>query len=147
LSAEAIRAHLYPEPLCALGSFLARRRLVSAMIDVSDGLSTDLAHLCAASGVGAWIGEELIPKALASDFDRKAKWDPVDLALHGGEDYQLLFTVPHRRAAGLVHRHHGVPLTCIGEIQKSKDLVLVRRDGRTEELRPGGWDHFRNLRD
>jgi thiamine-monophosphate kinase len=144
LSAEAIRAHLYPEPQCALGSFLARRRLATAMIDVSDGLSTDLAHLCAASGVGAWIREGLLPKALTSDFAAKAAWDPVDLALHGGEDYGLLFTVPRRRAAGLVRRHRGVPLTCIGEIQESKDLVFVRLDGKKETLRPSGWDHFRN---
>jgi thiamine-monophosphate kinase len=147
LSAEAIRAHLHPEPQCALGSFLARRRLPSAMIDVSDGLSTDLAHLCAASGVGAWIGEQLLPKALASDLERKVKWDSVDLALHGGEDYGLLFTVPHRRAVGVARRHRGIPLTHIGEIQKSKDLVLVRRDGKSERLHPGGWDHFRNRRD
>ena len=146
LFADAIRAHLYPQPQCALGSFLARRRLASAMIDVSDGLSTDLAHLCAASGVGACLREEQIP-GLRRGQDVISPDEARNFALHGGEDYELLFTVPHRRAVGLVHRHRGVPLTCIGEIQKSKDLVLVRRDGKTEELRPGGWDHFRNPRD
>jgi len=140
---EAALAHLYPQPRCGLGNFLARRRLASAMIDVSDGLSTDLAHLCAASGVGAHLWEERIPGpsrsqgAISQDDARK-------LALHGGEDYELLFTIPRGRAARLPHHHRGIPLTCIGEIQRSKDLVLVRCDGKTQELYPAGWDYFRD---
>jgi thiamine-monophosphate kinase len=140
---EATLAHLYPQPRCGLGSFLARRRLASAMIDVSDGLSTDLAHLCAASGVGACLWEEQIPGPSRSQ-GVISQGDARNLALHGGEDYELLFTVPRRRAARLPHRHRGVPLTCIGEIQRSNDLVLVRRDGKTQELCPAGWDYFRD---
>ncbi|MBZ5545373.1 MAG: thiamine-phosphate kinase [Acidobacteriia bacterium] len=147
LFAAAIRAHLYPEPQCALGSFLARRRLASAMIDVSDGLSTDLAHLCAASSVGAWIGEELLPKPQPADFGRAEQWDPTDLTLHGGEDYQLLFTVPRGRVRQVPREFQGMRLHWIGAIWVSKRVELLRPDGTHRRLEPGGWDHFRNPRD
>jgi len=142
-SAEAIRAHLYPEPQCALGRFLSQERIASAAIDVSDGLSTDLSHLCDASGVGAWIGEELIPKPLDSASRREGDWDPLALALHGGEDYQLLFTVPRHKAHKVPRRFRGVSLHWIGGIGASKKLVLFRADGMKQTLHPAGWDQFR----
>jgi thiamine-monophosphate kinase len=143
---DALLTHLYSEPRCALGSFLARRRLASAMIDVSDGLSTDLANLCAASGVGALLWEEQIPGPLRGQ-GVISQDDARNLALHGGEDYELLFTVPPRKARQVPRQHRGVGLHSIGVIQRSKGLVLLRADGTKAVLQPAGWDHFRNRKD
>jgi thiamine-monophosphate kinase len=135
---EAIQAHLYPEPQCALGRFLSQRRLASALMDVSDGLSTDLARLCEASGVGACLWVNRIPGPGAFDAA-----ESLTLALHGGEDYQLLFTVPPHKAPRIPSTFRGLPLHRIGEIQKAKGLRLVGWDGKVRRLEPAGWDHFR----
>jgi thiamine-monophosphate kinase len=140
---EALLAHLYPQPRCALGAFLARRRLASALIDVSDGLSTDLANLCASSGVGALLREEQIPGPIRGQGVISPD-DARNFALHGGEDYELLFTVPARKAPQVPRQHGGVGLHRIGVIQRSKRLLLLRADGTKHALRPEGWDHFRN---
>ena len=81
--------HFYPEPRVELGRILREKGLASAMIDTSDGLSTDLAHLCEESGVGAELESVLIPRA---SVGKPAREVDLDLALHGGEDYELLFT-------------------------------------------------------
>jgi thiamine-monophosphate kinase len=163
---DALLAHLYPEPRCALGSFLARRRLASAMIDVSDGLSTDLAHLCAASGVGALLWGNEIPVPIvgaavaaasplppprrgsrgsaSAQASRAAELNLLRLALDGGEDYELLFTVPPRKVRRVPRHYQGVRLNYIGQIQRSKGLALLRVDGAKRVLQPAGWDHFRN---
>jgi thiamine-monophosphate kinase len=135
---EAIRAHLYPEPQCALGRFLSARRLASALMDLSDGLSTDLARLCEASGVGARLWANLLPGPSPQDAE-----DCLRLALHGGEDYQLLFTVPPGKVSRIPARFGDVPLHRIGEIQKAKGQRLVGTDGKVQPLRPAGWDCFR----
>ncbi|PYV26034.1 MAG: thiamine-phosphate kinase [Acidobacteria bacterium] len=138
----AIRAHLYPEPRCALGRYLSRKRLASAAIDVSDGLSTDLAHLCEASGLGACVWSDRLPTPeLASALQPSAS-DSLDLALNGGEDYELLFTVPPGKAAQVPARLQGLPLSWIGQIRRSKGVVLVRPDGKRSTLRPAGYNHF-----
>jgi thiamine-monophosphate kinase len=134
---EAIRAHLYPEPQCALGRFLSDRRLASALMDLSDGLSTDLARLCEASRVGARLWANLIPGPSPQDAQ-----DSLHLALHGGEDYQLLFTVHPGRVSRIPARFGNVPLHRIGEIQRTKGLRLVETDGSVQSLNPAGWDCF-----
>jgi thiamine-monophosphate kinase len=141
--ADAVQAHLYPEPKCALGRFLSQERLASAVIDVSDGLSTDLGHLCEASGVGARIWTNLVPVPDVPLEAEVHEVDSLELALHGGEDYQLLFTVPSRNVSRIPRRFRGVPLQRIGEVQRSGELLLVRPNGEREPLRPGGYDHFR----
>jgi thiamine-monophosphate kinase len=142
--AEAIEAHLYPLPQCALGLYLSATGLASALIDVSDGLSTDLGHLCESSGVGARIWEGLVP-ALQLTASRVAlRVSPFELALHGGEDYQLLFTVAPRKVCLIPRKYRGLSLHRIGEVRASKKLILVRADGRQENLRLAGYDHFRN---
>jgi thiamine-monophosphate kinase len=135
--ADAIRTHLYPEPRCALGRYLSRKRLASALIDVSDGLSTDLAHLCEASSVGARVWADLIPGP-----EVRGAPDRIDLALHGGEDYELLFTVPPRKAAQVPPRFRDLPLRRIGEIRRTKEVVLIRADGKETPLPARGYDHF-----
>ncbi len=137
-----LRPHLYPEPRLALGQWLVREGIPSAMIDTSDGLSTDLANLCKASRVGAILYRDRIlwpqvPKRLLRTLD------PETLALHGGEDYELLFAVPRRRAGRVPASFRGVPLTCIGEISKPAGVFLADRHGRRTPLRALGWDPFR----
>jgi thiamine-monophosphate kinase len=138
-----LQKHLYPEPRLALGAWLARNGKATAMIDTSDGLSTDLAHLCEASGVGAKVWAARIPKAeLPSDL-QKLGLEPLHLALDGGEDYELLFTVPRRQARHLPRAVRGVPITIIGEVTRSNRILLLDDAGRTKTLRAQGWDPFR----
>lgn len=143
-----LRPHLYPQSRLALGLWLARRRLASAAMDISDGLAIDLSRLCEASGVGAAIESARVPRVTIP-----ARWREIlrlkasaalDYALHGGDDYELLFTVPARQAGEFarVARPRGIKLTRIGEITWKRDLILVGADGSTSTLSPEGWDHF-----
>ena len=132
---KASNSHFYPEPRIAVGQWLARHRLATAMIDLSDGLSVDLAHICQESRVGALICESAVPIASGAD---------LDLALHAGEDYELLFTalaktkVPFQIA--------GVKVTEIGRISKRKDyraaISILNDNGQSKILAHRGWQHF-----
>ncbi len=133
----ALRAHLFPEPQCALGQFLSEHRLASAMMDLSDGLSIDLHRLCTASGVGATIYASRLPAPPVLDAR-----DALELALHGGEDYQLLFTVPKSRQSKLPTRFRRTALTCIGEVRVERGITLVTPEGKSMPLEPAGYDHF-----
>jgi len=137
---HALQAHLYPEPRLALGRYLVERRLASAAMDVSDGISTDLGRLAAASDVGAAVQQGLLPKPASLEF-RDVDW--LALVLHGGEDYELLFTVSPDKVPLVPRTFQGTPLHRIGEITKSEDIRLIGPDGRERELEPGGYDHFR----
>ena len=130
--------HFYPEPRVKLGRTLREKKMASAMIDTSDGLSTDLAHICEESGVGAEIDSSLIPRAYVGKPSREVD---LDLALHGGEDYELLFTAPPRKR--IPRRIAGVAITQIGVITRSRG-IFVRNSKRVRyELHPRGWEHFR----
>jgi thiamine-monophosphate kinase len=141
----SLARHLSPDPRLRLALWLARNRLASAAMDISDGLSTDLARLCEASGVGAAVRAASLPLVrepgrVATPRDAAAA---LERALDGGEDYELLFTVPHRLASRVPKRLGGVPITRIGEITLKRKLVLLNADGRVQPLRAHGWDHFR----
>jgi thiamine-monophosphate kinase len=137
---SALRAHLFPQPQCALGRFLSEHRLASAMMDLSDGLSIDLRRLCDASGVGATLFANQIPTPPIPGGE-----DALGLALLGGEDYQLLFTVPAAKCAK-IPRHFGkIPLHCIGEVRASRGINLVTPGGRTVPVETHGYDHFARL--
>ncbi len=140
---EAIHAHLYPEPRVGLGRYLSERRLASALIDLSDGLSTDLRRLCEASGVGARVWADRIP---APEVLHGVAKTPIELALHGGEDYELLFAVPRSKVFRIPAHFRGVPIHSIGEVQRSRECILVRTDGDEVPLKPGGFDHFAKRR-
>lgn len=130
--------HFYPEPRLELGRILREKRFATAMIDTSDGLSTDLAHICEESKVGAEISAELIPRARVG---RPACEVPLELALHGGEDYELLFTAPASKR--IPAKIAGVPLTKIGVITRSRvpAILLHSAEGRSP-LAIRGWEHF-----
>jgi len=131
------RRHFYPVPRIDVGRFLREKNLAAAIIDISDGLSTDLAHICEESGVGAEILEQAIPKA---SMRRPAHAVELPFALHGGEDYELLFTAP--RGKRIPPRIAGVGITQIGQIQRTKNIVTINERGTARELRPQGWEHF-----
>ena len=121
-----------PEARIELGRWLRENRLPTAMIDISDGLSTDLSHICEESGVGALIMENAVPRA---------KGARLHDALHGGEDYELLFTVPANK--NVPPRIAGVPVTPVGEISRSrKPEVRILSRGKWKRLAPLGWQHF-----
>lgn len=144
---QLLQPHLYPEVRIELGEWLARHKVASALIDISDGLSTDLDHVCTESGVGARVWAERIPRveipAATARRLGKPHPDPLQMALHGGEDYELLFTVPPRFTKRLRRAPEYSDLTAIGEITREKRILLVGADGRAERLVPGGWDPFR----
>ena len=130
--------HFYPEPRVEVGRVLREKKLASAMIDTSDGLSTDLAHICEESRVGAEIDSSLIPRASVGNPAREVD---LDLALHGGEDYELLFTV---RPGKPVPRHiAGVAITQIGVITGTRGIFVRNPKGVGYELHARGWEHFR----
>jgi len=138
-----LKKHLYPEPRLALGEWLAKKRLASAMMDLSDGLSSDLPRLCATNGVGALLESARIPQTRHSDVARKQGLDSLCLALHGGDDYELLFTVPPPKVRALPRTIQGVILTSIGKITRESKLALRNEDGREQALAARGWDPFR----
>ena len=132
-----IRKHLYPEPRFALGQWLAKNRLATAMMDLSDGLSSDLPRLCSESGLGACIKASSLPCVLRRD----AK-NPTKLALNGGDDYELLFAVRPRNVSKIGTDFHGLPLTRIGKVTRERK-ILVELDGKSRPLISAGWDPFR----
>jgi thiamine-monophosphate kinase len=142
-----LRPHLYPKIRPKLGVWLARHGIPSAMMDISDGLSTDLDRLCRASRAGARLWADSIPRVAIPDrLSRTVKTqnlDPLRLALHGGEDYELLFTVPRRKVKRLERAPGSRELTPIGEITSGRRMILINEDGKSKPLKPAGWDPFR----
>lgn len=129
--------HLFPEPRLAVGAWLLKNNRATAAIDISDGLSADLDHLCEESGLAATIESCLLP------IHPGARGKPLDLALHGGEDYELLFTVS--RNVRIPPRIAGVPVTCIGEMHgysARAPRMLLRDHERERPLYPRGWEHY-----
>jgi thiamine-monophosphate kinase len=117
--------------------------MATAMMDLSDGLSSDLPRLCAASGVGAKITAASLPVAKISSGNVQDRQDLLNLGLHGGDDYELLFTVSRKNFAKIPGSIGGVPLTRIGEITAGRKILLVEEAGRESDLIAGGWDPFR----
>jgi thiamine-monophosphate kinase len=127
--------HLYPQPRIAQGLWLQRRGVASAAIDLSDGISSDLAHICEESGVAAEVDASALPIHAGANLSE---------TLHGGEDYELLFTAP--ATAKLPRAIGGVKITRIGRIVKARagrpTVTLIAAQGATP-LEPQGWEHFR----
>jgi thiamine-monophosphate kinase len=139
----AVKKHLYPEPRLALGRWLADKCLANAMMDLSDGLSSDLPRLCAASGVGATIEEAKLPIVPTAVDKRTERFDGLQLALDGGDDYELLFAVPREKVARIPRSSRGLLLTNIGEITRGRIIFRKDKNNGKLELAAGGWDPFR----
>ncbi len=127
--------HFYPQPRLEIGQWLRQHKAATSMIDLSDGLSVDLAHICEESRVSARIEAATIPVAKTSS---------LELALDGGEDYELLFTAaPRTKLPPLIA---GVPITRIGVVRKrtnySPAIQILRQNGSVHTLEQHGWEHF-----
>ncbi|HET9283828.1 MAG TPA: thiamine-phosphate kinase [Candidatus Angelobacter sp.] len=136
IKATRSNSHFYPQPRIQIGQWLQKRGLATAMIDLSDGLSVDLAHICEESRVSATICAEQIPIAKGSNLRQ---------ALQGGEDYELLFTASKR--AKLPAQIAGVPITRIGTISDTSNyssaIQILYENGTVRSLPQQGWEHFR----
>ena len=146
--AAAGHPHLFPQPRVEVGRKLAGIQGVHAAIDVSDGLSTDLTHICEESEVAAEVDAEAVPvHALATEAERKG-WtaSAMELTLHGGEDYELLFTAGSE--ARVPKSVAGVGIYRIGRMvrQKARGPWVMLRDaeGAVRAVEAHGWEHFKN---
>jgi thiamine-monophosphate kinase len=140
--------HLRPVPRVAEAAALVAGGAVHAMIDVSDGLSSDLGHIARESGVGAELWADRVPvHADAVAASRTGGRSPLDHALHDGEDFELCFAVPAERAPVLVAQGlAGTPVSHVGRIVAASSVVLLDgqgAEGTARPLDPGGFDHFR----
>lgn len=142
---DAVSRHIDPEPRLVAGRVVAEKKLATAMTDISDGLVADLRHITEASKVGAEIEIERLP--ISAALERYIESDPsgLDLALSGGEDYELLLTVSEDKIEELetVKGELGVAITRIGRIVPAKaGLRIVDAGGNTIEHGGEGYDHF-----
>jgi thiamine-monophosphate kinase len=139
LKPERSNPHFYPMPRIEVGSWLLKNRVASAMIDLSDGISVDLAHICEESGVASVVTANKLPIGKGAD---------LELALHGGEDYELLFTAPSR--AKIPAQIAGVEITEIGRIGNLTDyssaIQILGDNGKVRPLAQRGWEHFTKQR-
>jgi thiamine-monophosphate kinase len=140
-----VSAHFRPVARVGEGQTMAQAG-ATAMIDVSDGLAMDLGRVCRESGVAAAVRLSDIPVALGlRELAKVVPVEPLELALGGGEDYELLATLPTGSvsgAAAMLAERFGTQLTDIGEIREGAGLVTVEADGAERPLEPRGWDHF-----
>ncbi|HEV7674138.1 MAG TPA: thiamine-phosphate kinase [Candidatus Angelobacter sp.] len=136
---KKLSQHFYPTPKLEVGSWLRKNRFATAMIDISDGLSVDLAHICNESGMAAIVASRQVPIGRGSD---------LDLALHGGEDYELLFTA--RSRTKVPAQIAGIKITEIGEIRNRRDyssaIQILGDNGKVRPLPQRGWQHFAKRR-
>ena len=147
ISQFLINRHLRPTPRIDIGRWLSTNRLATAAIDLSDGLSGDLTHLCQESGVGALIDETKLPiSPQCHAFACERRLNPISVALEGGEDYELLFTVPAQYQTKLkeIQNNFDVQITSIGTVKPRKfGMRLKSADGSYRPLVQTSYDHFR----
>jgi thiamine-monophosphate kinase len=141
---QPILAHLQPTPRLEIGRMLAERQLAHALTDISDGLSTDLFHICQASRVGAVVYADDVPTI--KQLPEEANITALDAALNGGEDYELLFTVNRGHLSeieSLRTLFNNLPITLIGEITDEPGNIYLEQAGERLPLIPRGYDHLR----
>ncbi len=140
------KRHLCPIPRLAIGQHLSQGRLAHAAIDVSDGLSGDIHHLCHASRVGVELWATHLPiSRQCQAYAAAHRCNPIDIALEGGEDYELLFTIDPRNQGRVTELSHTLKttMTCIGEIKpKPFGLRLKLEDGINRKIMRQSYDHF-----
>ena len=134
-----LRAFLDPAPQLALGRALSRLKAASSMIDTSDGLSVDLLHLCEESGTGAEIDLDRLPLSPAiRTFENR----PEPLALHGGEDYQLLFSVRPSELNKISGLQKRCPIRQVGRMTRARGIQVVNGSGKKRPLAAKGFEHL-----
>lgn len=141
-----LRKQQRPEPRVEAGIALARFPTVHSLIDISDGLASEIHHIATASGVGAVLYRAAIPVEPAADFvARRAGRDPIEWALFGGEDYELLFTVAPTAMGEVSSALAAVGIGChpVGTITAEQGVWLVLPDGTQQELPRAGYEHFK----
>ncbi|MEA3362586.1 MAG: thiamine-phosphate kinase [Thermodesulfobacteriota bacterium] len=129
-----------PTPRVALGQVLSKRQLATAMLDVSDGLLADLGHILESSGVGADLEMSKLPLSKPFKMALEESSGLIDLALAGGEDYELVFTSPLKDLDTQIDKSHVV--TQIGIISQVAGLRIHQKDGDIYQCQRGGFDHF-----
>jgi thiamine-monophosphate kinase len=134
---KLIERQLSPTPRVILGDWLRKHEIASAMIDLSDGLSSDIHQVCEMSGVGAEIDADLLPidKNLQKLFGADER---LALALNGGEDFELLFTVPPEKISLL----ENADASRIGRVTENSGVIQLRDGDQTTDLHPSGYRHF-----
>jgi thiamine-monophosphate kinase len=142
-----VKRHLTPLPRFTVGRELSTKRLATSAIDISDGLSSEVHHLCEESGLGAEVHEEAIPLSPSLvQYCQDRSLDPLEFALGGGEDYELLFTVPLNKIAEVLQKlsaETGVAVKSIGRmVPKAKGVSFITRKGQKVPLEAKGFDHF-----
>ena len=143
-----VQKHLQPNPRVKIGEQIAHSGFATAMIDISDGIASDLNHICAMSHVGAEIFQHKIPLPESihkvSSFSGKSV---IKLALHSGEDYELLFTMKSNTPDTMINsisNETGIKITEIGKIlDKESGYYLIDLQKKRIPIQPKGWDHFR----
>jgi thiamine-monophosphate kinase len=135
--------HLCPQPRLQWGALLSETGLATAMIDLSDGLSSDLMHLCGARR-GARLEAARIPLDPSMEISRMARREALTLALHGGEDFELLFTVRKRYRRRVPRQVGGIPATFIGEMTNEAGVGMLAEGTRSRVLKARGFRHFTN---
>ncbi|MBC7189003.1 hypothetical protein H5U35_02145, partial [Candidatus Aerophobetes bacterium] len=131
---------LFPFPKCNEAQEIVKAGIATSMIDISDGLSSDLFHILEESGVGAEVWEDSLPVlSEVKTLSEVAGISYMDFVLNGGEDYQLLFTA---RGSEEPEKKLSFPVFEIGKIIEERGLFLVDKEGRKRKIKPGGWDHF-----
>ena len=139
---EVLEKHLMPNPRTDLAKIFAEEIEVNALIDISDGLASEVGHLCEKSNVGAAVWEHNLPviagtQLVAGEFSESA----TDYALYGGEEYELLFSISEAEFAKLERLSNDV--TVVGRVtEKEKGIRWVKESGEELPLEPGGWNHF-----
>ena len=142
---EALSAQRTPLPRCCEGLWLSQSGFVRCMMDISDGLSMDLPRMCEESGTGAEIFLSQIPVFKGS---ASLGFEPIELALHGGEDFELLFCVPRRSATAFSASYPAdlAPATCIGRLTAGCSIFYANKPGTKKRPLPAiGFDHFRKI--
>jgi len=144
-----IEAHNQPLPFIEAGKMIAQSHLATSMIDLSDGLASDLGHICRESSVGARILKSDLP--MSEDLEKISEIndiDPFELALSGGEDYRLLVTVPDENAEifkEMFKKKEICNVYAVGVITKDIGIRIVGNDGNEEQLKLKGYDHFMEI--
>jgi len=138
--ADLLARHLTPQARVTLGQLLSRQQLASALIDISDGLLADLGHILEDSAVGADLELECLPLSDAFRNLLAADRIVIDLALAGGEDYELLFTSAHQNLAGCAD--FSPPVTRIGSIRPGSGISIYQANRSLYHCSRGGFDHF-----